>query len=61
MRETPNPELAGWLENFAERSPGRLLEIGLLDSRSAANASPLMCPQCPQYRETSRQQRRLRM
>ena len=44
MRETPNPELAAWLETLPGDLRGRLLEISLLDSRSAANASALDDP-----------------
>lgn len=46
MRDTPDPELSAWLETLPGDLRERLLEFGLLDKRSAANAGPLMCPLC---------------
>jgi hypothetical protein len=43
MRETPNPELAAWLETLPSDLLVRLLKLGLLDSRSAANGKPVVC------------------
>src|SRR5262245_15249498 len=43
MRDTPDPDLSAWLECLPAELRERLLEIGLLDSRSAANCKPLIC------------------